>query len=66
MYVIRGLGVALLLLLLTALAPTPALAAAEPAAPARESLAVRGAALQKPGLRSSSSRMKRRARRREN
>ena len=39
MYVIRGLGVALLLLLLTALAPTPALAAAEPAAPARESLA---------------------------
>ena len=39
MYIIRGLGVALLLLLLTALAPTPALAAAEPAAPARESLA---------------------------
>ncbi len=39
MYVIRRLGLALLLLLSTAFAPTPALAVAEPAAPARESLA---------------------------
>ena len=50
MYVVRGLGLALLLLLSTALAPTPALAAAEPAAPARESLALRGAALQGPAF----------------